>query len=96
MTPLHPVLHRAAGLVRPAGRCLNLAARASGYLAAASAWTAFAADRRARPFVKAAAATGLAVVRVHPVVNVSLVAIGFTSWPDRALDRAEAIWSRRR
>jgi hypothetical protein len=69
-----------------AGKGLRWAGKASGYVSALHAWMEFAGDRRTAPFLKASATTGLALARVHPILNLSLSALSFTDYPDRAFE----------
>lgn len=75
-----------AGLAAWTGKGLRWAGKASGYASALHAWVEFAGDRRTAPFLKASANTGLALARVHPVLNLSLAALAFTHYPDRAFE----------
>ncbi len=76
--------HKPLGAV--AGKGLRWFSRASGYAGALHAWMEFAGDRRTALFLKASATSGLAVARIHPVLNLSLAALSFTNYPDRAFE----------
>jgi hypothetical protein len=67
-------------------RCLRLLGKASGYAGAAAAGVEFAGNRRTALFIKASANTGLAVARIHPLINISVTALSFTDYPDRAFE----------
>lgn len=63
---------------------VKIAGKTSGYLSAATSWADFARERSTAGFIRASANTGLAVVRLHPLVNIAGFALDASGRTDKA------------
>ena len=71
----------------------RIAGKATGYASAAASWIDFSRRRNVSSFLRAGTNTGLAVMRVHPLVNIGMFALDYSGRMDRMFDAVEARFS---